>query len=151
MSKSVMAILIAVVAGLAIIVFLIAGRPDTANQTTPTPEATPPASQQDTEDDELNSREAAPSSDQSAGANVEIVNFEFTPSTITVKKGTTVTWTNKDQDEHTVTPDQESADFQGSGMLDQGETYSFTFMKAGTYTYHCQPHPQMQGRVVVTE
>lgn len=82
---------------------------------------------------------------------VEIKDFAFGPETITVKKGTTVTWTNKDSAGHTVTPDEESDAFVGSDMLNQGESYSFTFDQAGTYTYHCQPHPQMTAKVVVTE
>ncbi len=85
------------------------------------------------------------------GDSVEIKNFAFGPSSITIKKGTTVTWTNKDSVGHTVTPDQETEDFQGSQLIDKDQTYSFTFETAGTYTYHCTPHPQMTGTVVVTE
>jgi plastocyanin len=81
---------------------------------------------------------------------VEIENFSFKPATITVKKGTTVTWTNEDSVEHTVTPDTEG-DFEGSDLLAKGETYSFTFDKVGTFSYHCKPHPQMQAKVIVTE
>jgi amicyanin len=82
---------------------------------------------------------------------VEIEDFAFGPETITVKKGTTVTWTNKDSAAHTVTPDEESDAFIGSELLAQDESYSFTFNEVGTYTYHCQPHPQMTAKVVVTE
>lgn len=82
---------------------------------------------------------------------VEISNFTFKSSKITVKKGTTVTWTNKDSIGHTVTPDSESNDFKGSELLGRNESYSFTFNKAGTYTYHCRPHPNMTGTIEVTE
>lgn len=99
--------------------------------------------------------ESADTEDQSeaiAGDSaVEIEDFAYGPETITVKKGSTVTWTNKDSAAHTVTPDEESDAFAGSELLSQGESYSFTFDQAGTYTYHCQPHPQMTAKVVVTE
>jgi len=87
----------------------------------------------------------------SAASTVEISNFAFAPATITVKKGTAVTWTNKDSVSHTVTPDEESMAFEGSELLAKDESYQFTFETAGTYTYHCQPHPQMKGTVIVTE
>lgn len=104
------------------------------------------ASNSETNDDAAEESETAASTDQ-----VEIADFAFGPETINIKKGTTVTWTNKDSAEHTVTPDEESGAFEGSELLAQGETYSFTFDEVGTYTYHCQPHPQMTGTVVVTE
>lgn len=80
---------------------------------------------------------------------VEIEDFAYTPSTITVKKGTTVTWTNKDAMVHTVTSDSGSQ--MDSGNMSEGDTYSVTFDEAGTFTYHCVPHPQMKGTVIVTE
>jgi amicyanin len=82
---------------------------------------------------------------------VTISSFAFSPKTITVKAGTTVTWTNNDSVEHDVVADDASADGPKSELLSKGETYSFTFQKAGTYNYHCTPHPNMQGTVVVTE
>jgi amicyanin len=88
---------------------------------------------------------------QSADEEVEIEDFAFSPATITVKKGTTVTWTNRDSVSHTVTPDQETDAFKGSELLGKDESYSFTFNVAGTYSYFCKPHPQMKAKVVVTE
>lgn len=84
-----------------------------------------------------------------AAATVTINNLVFLPSTITVKKGDTVTWTNQDDISHTVTGD----DTQGpaSELLATGGTYSFTFNTVGTFPYHCQVHPTMQGTVIVTE
>lgn len=79
----------------------------------------------------------------------EIKDFAFTPAKITVKKGTTVTWTNQDGARHDVTPDQPSEKFKASQLLAKGETYSFTFNDEGTYTYHCSPHPYMKGTVEV--
>jgi plastocyanin len=84
-------------------------------------------------------------------ASVSIKDFAFSPASMTIKKGTTVTWTNEDDVAHTVTPDAQTPNFQGSGSLSQGESYSFTFDEAGTYDYHCQPHPNMTATVVVTD
>jgi plastocyanin len=84
-----------------------------------------------------------------AGNSVAIKNFAFTPAALTVPAGTTVTWTNRDTDAHTVTS-------QGSGgplhspAMDSGATFSFTFTKAGTYQYLCTIHPFMTATVTVT-
>lgn len=80
---------------------------------------------------------------------VKIQNFNFTPATISVKKGTKVTWTNMDSIQHNVVGDNDSM-LKGP-LLDQGKSYSFTFDKTGTFTYHCMPHPYMKGTVIVTE
>src|SRR5262245_11019965 len=61
---------------------------------------------------------------------VAIQNFAFSPATITVKAGTTVTWTNHDQDAHTVTANP--GPFR-SKTLNTGDTFKFTFTKAGTF------------------
>jgi len=82
---------------------------------------------------------------------VTIKDFAFNPGNITVKVGTKVTWTNEDSITHTVTADNPSADAPASDNIGKGESYSFTFNKAGTYTYHCTQHPYMKGKVVVTE
>jgi amicyanin len=75
---------------------------------------------------------------------VEIVDFTFSPATLTIAVGDTVTWTNADAVAHTAT----GAGFD-SGSLEQGETYSVTFTAAGTYDYLCTPHPTMTGRIIV--
>src|SRR5271157_1248641 len=79
-------------------------------------------------------------------ADVRIDNFSFSPATITVKAGTLVTWTNHDDIPHTVVSDDKS--FK-SKVLDTDEKFSFTFTKAGTYSYFCSIHPKMTGKVVV--
>ena len=79
---------------------------------------------------------------------MEIEDFAFVPGTITIKVGTTVTWTNKDSVGHTATSDDGVFD---SGMLSKGSSYSFTFTTAGTYGYFCKPHPYMVATIVVTE
>jgi plastocyanin len=81
-----------------------------------------------------------------AGAQVELSNFAFKPSSSTVKVGDQVTWTNKDSTTHTVTADDGSFD---SGDLAPGATFSYTFSKAGSVPYHCKIHSSMKGTIVV--
>ena len=72
----------------------------------------------------------------------------FSPNPVEVKVGETVTWINDDSGRHTVTSKNGVFD---SGMMGKGQSFSFTFDKAGEYSYHCSPHPNMVGTVVVTE
>ena len=72
--------------------------------------------------------------------------FAFTPSTLTVTVGTTVTWRNTTSAPHTVTSDDGTT---FNGMLSTGGTFTFTFTKAGTYAYHCNIHPYMKATIVV--
>lgn len=88
-------------------------------------------------------------SQQVTKVSVEIKNFAFSPSTLTVKKGTIVTWTNKDSVNHTVTGD--SGKGPDSGDLWPGDTENYVFSETGTFNYHCTPHPNMKGTVIVTE
>lgn len=90
--------------------------------------------------------------DESAGKEtaVTLENFSFNPGTITVKKGTKVTWTNKDAVKHDVSSD--TGNELKSELLAQGESYSHVFNTAGTYVYHCNPHSaKMKATVVVVE
>src|SRR5579872_5846613 len=80
-------------------------------------------------------------------AAVNIDNFSFSPATITVKAGTAVTWTNRDDIPHTVVADDKSS-FK-SKVLDTGEIFTFTPTKPGTYPYFCSIHPKMTGKLVV--
>ena len=81
-----------------------------------------------------------------AAAEIKIDNFSFGPQTLTVPVGATVTWVNHDDIPHTVV----STDgvFK-SKTLDTDEKFSYTFTKAGTYSYFCSVHPKMTGQVVV--
>jgi plastocyanin len=72
----------------------------------------------------------------------------FSPNPVKVKVGETVTWINDDSGIHTVTSKDGVFD---SGMVGEGQSFSFAFDKAGEYSYHCEPHPSMVGTVVVTE
>ncbi|HEY9246866.1 MAG TPA: cupredoxin family copper-binding protein [Candidatus Methanoperedens sp.] len=75
---------------------------------------------------------------------VEISDFTFFPPEVTVAKGGTVIWKQKDTEQHTVT----GADFS-SEKLSQGQTYSHTFNEAGTFEYWCTIHASMRGKVIV--
>ena len=77
---------------------------------------------------------------------VKIDNFSFTPASITIAAGTTVTWTNRDDIPHTVVSDEKV--FK-SKVLDTDEKFSYTFSKPGTYPYFCSVHPKMTGKVIV--
>jgi plastocyanin len=77
--------------------------------------------------------------------NVTIDNFTFAPAELTVKVGTTVTWTNHDDIPHTVV----SAGKFRSKTLDTDNSYSFTFTTAGDYKYFCSLHPHMTGMIKV--
>ncbi len=82
---------------------------------------------------------------------VTIKNFNFVQSKIRIKKGTAVTWTNQDSARHDIMPDSPSENFKASQLLAKGESYSFTFNTAGTYSYYCSPHPYMKASVEVVE
>lgn len=79
---------------------------------------------------------------------VQMASFAFVPANIEVPVGTTVTWTNQDTAPHTVTFRDDA--LKSSSILRQGESYSYTFTKPGTYTYYCTVHPTMTAQVVVT-
>lgn len=82
-----------------------------------------------------------------AAAAVGIDNFTFNPQTVTVKAGTTVTWTNKDDIPHGIAVTNNA--FKRSQALDTDDSFSFTFATPGTYQYFCYIHPHMTGTIVV--
>jgi len=83
-----------------------------------------------------------------AGDAVAIDNFAFVPTTLTVAAGSTVTWTNRDEEPHTVVANDGS--FHSPGMGSQA-TFSYRFATAGTFDYICSIHPFMHATVVVTK
>jgi len=87
---------------------------------------------------------AAPAGGQDTA--VKIDNFTFTPQRVTVKAGTTVTWTNQDDIPHVVAS---STKIFKSKTLDTDDKFSFTFTTVGTYDYFCSLHPHMTGTIVV--
>jgi plastocyanin len=87
------------------------------------------------------------SQNSSAAFEVAMKNFSFNPGDLTIKVGTTVTWTNEDNVVHTVTSDTGLFD---SGELTKGATFTYTFTEAGVYPYHCIPHhANMKGTITV--
>ena len=89
---------------------------------------------------------SAPAAEADPGARVLIKDFMFAPVTLTVKAGAVVSWTNQDNEPHTVT--SEAGVFR-SGALDTNESFSFKFDKAGTYRFLCSIHPYMVGTITV--
>ncbi|MEY2422799.1 MAG: hypothetical protein QOI95_2866 [Acidimicrobiaceae bacterium] len=93
-----------------------------------------------------------------ANKDVQIQNFSFNPSSVTINEGDTVTWTNKDSVGHTVTADDGSFDTsptcnntspEDETCLKPNEPITLTFDTAGTVAYHCKVHSTMHGTVVV--
>jgi plastocyanin len=82
-----------------------------------------------------------------ARTEVVIDNFNFSPGTLTVPVGATVTWTNHDNVPHVIA----SADdqFKKSPVLKTGQRFSNSFATAGTYSYFCSIHPRMTGKIIV--
>jgi plastocyanin len=83
-----------------------------------------------------------------ASSSVSIIDFAFSPASITVHVGDTITWVNNSQSgvAHTSTSDAAGWD---SGILNKGASFSHSFGAAGSFTYHCNVHPFMHGTVVV--
>jgi len=82
------------------------------------------------------------------GDQVNIDSFAFVPPTLTIRAGSTITWTNHDEEPHTVAASDGSFHSPGMGT---GATFSHTFSTAGTFDYVCSIHPMMHGTVVVTQ
>lgn len=129
--KAVIIVVIAVVAVVAVYLAVSSSNPN-VTQNAPAPAPVAPVSD--------NSAVPAPLS-------VVIKNFAFSPSSLNVKVGTSVMWTNDDAVTHTITSD--SGSLLNSGMLSPGQSFSFTFDRAGSFGYHCNIHPAMKGTVVV--
>jgi plastocyanin len=88
-------------------------------------------------------RSATPTAGQ---VTIEIVDFAFDQPELEIPVGTTVTWVNNGQAPHTVT-----GPFGDSGVIQAGDSFSFTFGEAGTFDYVCQFHPDMTAQISVTD
>jgi plastocyanin len=77
---------------------------------------------------------------------ISIDNFSFSPQSVEVLAGTTVTWINHDDVPHTI---KDTAQQFKSNTLDTDDSYSLTFTKPGEYSYFCGIHPHMLGKIVV--
>ncbi|MEP6687946.1 MAG: cupredoxin family copper-binding protein [Gemmatimonadales bacterium] len=93
-------------------------------------------------------RPTAPDNSGGGGQSVAIENFAYVPPTLTVASGTTVTWTNGDDVQHTVTAD-DGTSFD-SNLLGRRQTFQLTAPAPGSYTYHCAVHPFMKATLTVT-
>ncbi|WP_020672206.1 cupredoxin domain-containing protein [Amycolatopsis nigrescens] len=96
--------------------------------------------------DQLAQGGAAPAA--AAATAIEIMDYKFSPATVTVAVGDTVTWTNHDTAPHNVVVTDGPEKFT-SPTLQQGGTFSYTFTKSGTYSYYCAIHPDMKAAVTV--
>ena len=85
-------------------------------------------------------------SEAAAPNNIEVKDFMFMPTTLTVNAGAEVSWVNKDDEPHTVVSDN---GLFRSGALDTDESFSFKFDKPGTYHFTCSIHPRMVGTIIV--
>jgi plastocyanin len=85
-------------------------------------------------------------SEAAAPNNIEVKDFMFMPTTLTVSAGAQVSWVNKDDEPHTVVSD---TGLFRSGALDTDESFSFKFDKPGTYHFTCSIHPRMVGTIIV--
>ncbi|HEX2141728.1 MAG TPA: cupredoxin family copper-binding protein [Candidatus Limnocylindria bacterium] len=89
---------------------------------------------------------ATPTAQAATEHRIDISGFAFNPSTLTIQVGDTVTWTNADDAPHTATADGGAFD---SGNLDTGASFSHTFTQAGTFSYECEYHSEMEATIVV--
>ncbi len=78
---------------------------------------------------------------------IEIKDFAFSPQTLTVKSGETITWINRDEEPHTVVSVEKQ--FKKSTALDTDQEFTITADAPGTYTYFCSVHPKMTGTIIV--
>jgi len=81
-----------------------------------------------------------------SGNTVNIQNYAFNPSTLTIKAGDNVTWTNKDSVDHQIRSD--TGLFESS-PLSTDQSYTYVFTSVGTYNYSCAIHPTMHGKIIV--
>jgi plastocyanin len=93
---------------------------------------------------------AAANAADAADYTIAIKDYAFAQKSLTVNVGDTVKWTNEDTAPHTVTTTSGPASFD-SGNLSKGQSFSYTFTKAGTYDYYCAVHPDMTAEITVVD
>jgi amicyanin len=79
---------------------------------------------------------------------VPIANFAFSPAEVRIRVGQTVTWVNCEENGTSHTTHAAGEEW-ASPLLAPGQAFSHAFDRAGTFDYHCDPHPFMTGRVIV--
>lgn len=150
MNKSLTAIIVIVLVIVGAATFFVVSNNNKSDKATEQTEVVEETPQSSTSID-ANSPEPSsnPTDQNEQTSSVAIENFAFSPNALTVKKGTTVTWTNQDTAEHNVFSEDDGG--PKGDLLSKGESFSFTFNKVGTFNYICQPHPHMKGTVTVTD
>lgn len=93
---------------------------------------------------------------ETSAANVQIGDTAFTPGTVRIKQGQSVTWTNTDTRLHQVAADPYPSHSKLPSLFSEeslatNESYTFTFDKAGTYTYHDPLNPTTLKATVIVE
>ncbi len=111
----------------------------------PAPAPAPPEPQV-LADERAEAPDPQPKAVAAASGSVTIVDFNFSPGTITINQGDTVTWVNNGPTPHSATSSNGAFD---TGIFPKGQSRSHTFSEAGTFAYICTPHPFMKGTVVV--
>jgi plastocyanin len=91
--------------------------------------------------------EKGASADNTKTNQIVIKDFHFDPQVLTVRSGEKITWTNRDEEPHTVVSVEKQ--FKKSGPLDTDQEFTITAGAPGTYTYYCSVHPRMTGTIVV--
>jgi plastocyanin len=125
-----------------------AEEPETQTQTETAPAPPPPPEPQVLADESQEAPEPEPEVKAIAAASgsVTIADFSFSPGSLTINQGDTVTWVNNGPTPHSATANNGSFN---TGILKAGKSASHTFAQAGTYSYYCQPHPYMKATIVV--
>lgn len=110
------------------------------------------SSTQSSENTTTSSEDMSTEGNETVAENTVILDdLAFMTEELTVKKGTTVTWENRDTARHDINFTDAAMDSADSELFGQGETYEYTFDEVGTFDYSCTPHPFMKATVVVTE
>jgi LPXTG-motif cell wall-anchored protein len=123
--------------------------PTTTTPATTTPTTTapaPPPEPQVLGDETAEAPAPKPKAIAAASGSVTIADFSFTPGSLTINQGDTVTWVNNGPTPHSATATGGSFN---TGILKAGQSASHTFAQAGTFSYFCQPHPFMKATIVV--
>jgi LPXTG-motif cell wall-anchored protein len=118
-------------------------KPDPESTAEPAPA---PAEPQDLGDEGADAPATKPKAVAAASGTVTIADFNFSPATITINEGDTITWNNNGPTPHSATANDGSFD---TGILRKGQSGSHTFNQAGSFSYYCTPHPYMKATVVV--
>ncbi|MEH3054957.1 MAG: cupredoxin family copper-binding protein [Patulibacter minatonensis] len=92
-------------------------------------------------------RGGAPANAAAATVKIDIKDYAYSKKTVTIKVGQKITWTNRDAMKHDVNSSKSGG--PKGPLLAKGKSYSWTAKKAGTFSYHCTPHPYMKGKIIV--